>query len=112
MLCAYPVDSAAREFAARLEAELGPNSWFEQNFDRTIWYSTLVHFTGPIPDPAGLVDWVATRRDLDVGEVTMRRADLVRFRFNGRQPVCSMLARAELKSGLADASKPEPTVIS
>jgi hypothetical protein len=112
MLCAYPIDSAAGEFAARLEAELGPDGWFEQDFDRTIWYSTLVHFTGPIPDTAGLVDWVATRRDLDVGEVTVGQADLVRFRFNGRQPVCSMLVRAELKSGLTDASQPEPTVIS
>ena len=105
MLCAYPTDSAAGEFAARLEAELGPDSWFEQDFDRTIWYSTLVHFTGPIPDPAGLVDWVATRRALDVGEVTMRQADLVRFRFNGWQPVCRHLVGARLDAVPVDVPR-------
>lgn len=82
------------EFAARLAEELGADAWFERDFDRNIWYSTLVHLTGPIADPAGLVDWVASRRDLALDAITVRASDLVRFRFGGRRPICQTLSRA------------------
>ncbi|GIG92038.1 hypothetical protein [Plantactinospora endophytica] len=87
MACAYPVDSAADDFAARLGAELGDDAWFEADFSRDIWYATLVHFTGPLRDPAALVDWVAARRGTDLGEAAIGAAELLRFRFDGRQPV-------------------------
>ncbi|WP_329110860.1 hypothetical protein OG792_17450 [Micromonospora sp. NBC_01699] len=96
MACAYPVDSAADDFAARLGDELGDDGWFEAGFARDIWYATVVHFAGPVSDPTGLVDWVAARRDLDLGESVIREAELLRFRYNGRQPVRVTLATTPL----------------
>ncbi|MBN1173078.1 MAG: hypothetical protein JXA67_12960 [Micromonosporaceae bacterium] len=105
MLCAYPIDSAAGEFAARLGEELGADAWFEQDFDRTIWYATLVHFTGPIADPAGVVDWVAARRDLPAGTIMVNTVALVRFRYDGRQPVCQTFAMVRFEAGAVGASR-------
>ncbi|MFC7548881.1 hypothetical protein [Plantactinospora sp. GCM10030261] len=96
MACAYPVDPAATDFAARLAKELGADGWFEADFNRDIWYATLVHFTGPVADPEALVDWVARRRTLDLGRMTTDVAELLRWRFNGRQPVRVSLATESL----------------
>ncbi|MGE5156127.1 MAG: hypothetical protein ACM3JP_01350 [Betaproteobacteria bacterium] len=96
MLCAYPTDSAADRVAGRLAHELGGDAWFEAEFHRDIWYATLVHFTGVVADPAGLVDWVASRRDLDLGVSDIDGMELTRFTYNGLQPVRSTLARAHL----------------
>jgi hypothetical protein len=101
MACAYPVDRAADEFAARLGEELGDDGWFEADFNRDIWYATLVHFTGPLDDPAALVDWVSARRDLDAGDGVVEEAELLRFQFDGRQPVRKPLAAAHLEARLA-----------
>lgn len=94
MLCAFPEDPAAAGFADRLGAELGTDGWFEAAYHRDIWYATLVHFAAEIRDPSGLVDWVAARRRLDLGTTTVGAADLLRFAYNGRQPVRVGLARA------------------
>ncbi|MFC6016346.1 hypothetical protein ACFP2T_09060 [Plantactinospora solaniradicis] len=94
MLCAFPEDSAAAGFADRLGEELGPDGWFEAAYHRDIWYATLVHFTSEIRDPQGLVDWVAARRHLDLGTTTVGAAELLRFAYNGRQPVRVGLSRA------------------
>jgi hypothetical protein len=84
MVCAYPTDGAADEFARRLGDELGDDGWFEAALHRDIWYATLVHFTGELADPAGLVQWVAERRQLDLGVVDAATAELVAFRYTGR----------------------------
>ncbi|MEO3746530.1 hypothetical protein [Plantactinospora sp. B5E13] len=96
MACAYPVDSAADRFAARLGVELGDDAWFEADFHRNIWYATLVHFAGPIADPAAVVEWVAARRHRSLGTAEVTAAELVRFRFNDRQPVRVPLATRQL----------------
>lgn len=96
MACAFPEDGAADDFARRLGDELGPDGWFEANYHRDIWYATLVHFTGELRDPRGLVDWVAARRRLNLGCTAVGAAELLRFRYNGRQPVRVALARATL----------------
>nr|MDT0658699.1 hypothetical protein [Micromonospora sp. DSM 115978] len=96
MVCAFPLDGAADEFADRLGEELGPDGWFEDGYHRDIWYATLVHFTGEVRDRQGLVDWVTGRRTLDLGETTVDKADLLRFRHNGRQPVRVGLGHARL----------------
>lgn len=96
MACAYPTDSAADDFAARFGDELGDDGWFEAGFIRDIWYATVVHFTGPLTNPAALVDWVAARRHLGLGEAVVGEAEVLRFRFNGRQPVRVALAAAPL----------------
>ncbi|GAA4701500.1 hypothetical protein Prum_058710 [Phytohabitans rumicis] len=100
MACAYPLDSAADEFAARLGEELSDDGWFEADFHRNIWYATLVHFIGPLEDPVDLVDWVAARRHLDLGEGVIEEAELLRFKFNGRQPVRAGLAAAPLAAAV------------
>ena len=63
---------------------------------RDIWYATLVHFTGEIRDRQGLVDWVAARRRLDLGVARIDETELLRFRYDGRQPVRHTLYRAPL----------------
>ena len=96
MVCAFPLDDAADGFADRLGEELGSDGWFEDIHHRDIWYATLVHFTGEVRDRQGLVDWVGRRRDLHLGEAAVDRAELLRFRHNGRQPVRVGLGHARL----------------
>lgn len=108
MAGAYPVDDAADEFADRLGEALGPDGWFEADFHRDIWYATLVHFTGEIRDPSGLVEWVDRRRDLDLGEATIDGAELLRFRYDGRQPVRVRLGSAALTGQRTADSIPDP----
>jgi hypothetical protein len=107
MVCAVPQDIAANDYAGRLRAELGADGWFEDQYHRDIWYATLVHFTGDLDDPQGLVDWVAARRHLDLGVTHADEAELLRFRYNGRQPVRETLARTPLGLALV-AQAPAP----
>jgi hypothetical protein len=101
MVCALPEDDSANEFAGRLGAELGADGWFEDRYHRDIWYATLVHFTGDLDDPRGLVDWVGARRQLDLGVTHADEAALLRFRYDGRQPVRQTLARTPLGNRMA-----------
>jgi hypothetical protein len=50
------------------QPEVGRGRLVRAEFVRDIWYVTLVHFTGPVVDPAGLVDWVVARRTLNLRE--------------------------------------------
>lgn len=90
MACAVPADGAAEHFrgalAEELAEQLGPTGWSEWDVARDIWYANLVHFAGDIPDPAALVDWVARRRDLDLGTFPLTRARLWRYTFDERRP--------------------------
>jgi hypothetical protein len=94
MACAYPVDDAADDFADRLGVELAEDGWFEAAYRRDIWYTTLLHFAAEVRDPAGLVEWVSRRRSMDLGVVELDDAELLTFRYNGRQPVRLALAQA------------------
>jgi hypothetical protein len=99
MVCAYPADRAAGDFAARLAAALGPDGWFEEHYDRNIWYATVLHFAAAIEDRAALVRWVADRRDLPLGEARFDAADLVRFEHRAGHPAPVSLARAPFAGG-------------
>ncbi len=96
MLCASPSDHTVERFAGYLAEELADDAWFEGGFDRDIWYSNLVHFTGLPEDSQALVEWVAARRSLDLGSSVHTSADLVAWTFNDRQMVPATLGRAEL----------------
>jgi hypothetical protein len=94
MACAEPEDGTAPAFAAALAEELGDDGWYEAGFDRTIWYSTLVHFAGPIAQPAGLVQWVAEHRKTFIAQAFLPVTELIRYRHNGRHTELESLATA------------------
>jgi hypothetical protein len=97
MACAEPDDdSCAARFADALHEELGPDAWLEEHFDRNIWYSTLVHFAGPIDDPQGLVQWVSQRRETLVGRAILDEVQLIRYTHNGHHTEMVPLASAVL----------------
>lgn len=87
MACATSVDGAADQLRHRLETELGEDGWLERvAFERgrdPIWYSTLVHFTGPISNARTLVNWVDQRRDLPLGIETFDSMALCAWAFDG-----------------------------
>jgi hypothetical protein len=103
MLCASPSGPTAERFAECLEEELADDAWFEAGFHRDIWYANLVHFTGLPADPRALVEWVANRRNLDLGSSVHTCAHLVAWKFNDRHMVPATLGRAELSGSTAAA---------
>lgn len=96
MYCAEPLDDAAGVLVAVLDDELGADCWFEADVTRDIWYANVVHFAGPIADPTGLVDWVASHRGHRIGETKIAEIELVRWAYDGRQAVPVTLARSAL----------------
>lgn len=96
MVCAEPVDESAADFAQALGEELGPDGWFEADFNRSIWYSTLVHFAGPIDDPRALVEWVEQRCETPVVHAIFDTAQIVRYVFNGHHAELATLASVVL----------------
>ena len=97
MACAWPCDDAADDFAATLEVALGPDGSYETG-ERDIWYANVLHFAGPVADPAGLIDWVTQRRELDLGEVTMEAAELCQWVPGPRRPAPRVLASVRLEN--------------
>jgi hypothetical protein len=91
MASATPIGPAAETFACTLAEELGEGGWYEADFDRSIWYTNLVHFTGPLVGRRELVDWVAARRDIDLGPVETR-VELLHWVFDGCQMLPVVLA--------------------
>ena len=81
MVCAYPVNENADAFADLLRCELGADAWREAQLSRTIWYANILHFAADIAAPAQLIEWVGSRRELDLGRAVIDTADLVRFRY-------------------------------
>ena len=81
MVCAHPVDDNADRFMDLLNDELGDDAWREAGFRRDIWYANLLHFAADIAAPSELIEWVAQRRELDLGRVVIDIAELVRFRY-------------------------------
>jgi hypothetical protein len=92
LACAYPVDDAADTLATNLKDHIGRNRLSE----RDIWYATLLHFAGPVDRPQELIDWVAARRTLDLGQTHFGRAHLVRSRSSGGLPAPVTLTSAAL----------------
>lgn len=99
MASAEPIGSGADDFAAALAEELGPWGFYEASFDRSIWYSNLIHFTGPLAAPEALVQWVARRRALDLGVTEVPAAHLLDWKYDGCQMVPVSLGRSTFASG-------------
>jgi hypothetical protein len=92
LACAYPVDDAADTLATNLKDSIGRNRFS----DRDIWYATVLHFTGAIPQPQALIDWVAERRTLALGQTRIDEVDLLGWRSAGALPQAVPLASAAL----------------
>ncbi|HEX3812108.1 MAG TPA: hypothetical protein VHX59_04625 [Mycobacteriales bacterium] len=98
MVCAEPVDGNAERLAAGLEKQLGDDGWFEADLVRDIWYCNVVHFAGAIePDRAAeLVDWVAARRSLALGDAVAHNVELVQWVYRDGRIVPTVLFQAPL----------------
>jgi len=107
MVCAHPVDDNADRFMDLLKDELGDDDWFEAGFRRDIWYANILHFAADVAQPARLVEWVAQRRELDLGRTVMDTVDLVRFRHEDGP--CGQLMRPEVLASVRTGSSGQPT---
>jgi hypothetical protein len=103
MACATQVDGSADRLADAFAEELGADGWREGGFRRDIWYANLLHLSGDVAHPRPLVDWVADRRHLPLGELAAAQVHLARYRWvdgpgaRGMQPV--VLERVPLVGG-------------
>jgi hypothetical protein len=65
----------------RLGAALGPLAWFEDQWQRRdIWYSSVLHFAGPLRDAPGLVAWAKRNRQSLAHDIVLDALTLTRFR--------------------------------
>ncbi|MGY0230450.1 hypothetical protein [Longispora urticae] len=87
MACAAAEGDTAELLKDRFGAALGPDGYYEADFHRTIWYSNLVHFAGPVAEPARLADWVGERRQLHLGDALVTEVELLRWDYDGSQMV-------------------------
>ena len=78
---AEPVGDEPWELMRRLRAALGPLAWFEDQWQRDIWYSSVVHFAAPIRDAPGLIDWAKARRSSLAHDIVLDALTLTRFRY-------------------------------
>lgn len=85
MLALHPVGDSAARLAAALEEALGQEGWFEKGRPRDIWYLNVVHFTGSIADPRGLVQWVETRDGSEGSPVHAESLEAVQWEFERQQ---------------------------
>jgi len=81
MVCAHPVDDNGERFMDLLGDELGDDAWREAGLRRDIWYASILHFAADIAMPAGLIEWVAQRREIGLGHTATDTAELVRFHY-------------------------------
>ena len=93
-------DGRADELRRRFAAELGADGWLEDTAFKTgrdpIWYSSLLHFAGPIESPANAVEWVDARRDTAIGEQSFESAALCRWEFDARCMLPSIIGAVPL----------------
>ncbi|HEY6740266.1 MAG TPA: hypothetical protein VI076_15590 [Actinopolymorphaceae bacterium] len=105
LACGVPADGAAESLRDLLGAALAARNVdeFESGRTRDMWHSTLVHLTGPVADPRGLVDWVCQRRRVEPGTMHAGDLELVRYRYADKRMRIVTLAMAALGRTAADA---------
>ena len=82
MVQAEPLDDAPWALMRRLGAALGPLAWFEDQWQqRDIWYSSVLHFAGPLRDAPGLVAWAKRNRQSLAHDIVLDALTLTRFRY-------------------------------
>lgn len=99
LVAAEPVNASAAGLRRVVSDELGDDGQFEATSYRgDVWWSTLLHFSGPLADGAALVAWVDERRTLGVGEFRASSLDLVRYEYDGARTAPVTLASVPLES--------------
>jgi hypothetical protein len=100
MACAAPVGPAPDTLSRDLAAALSAEGCGQSGRAPDIWYLNLVYFTGPVPDPRGLVEWIAARRETKVTDVLAADIHLVRWRHvgDGMAPIVLASAVTQLAS--------------
>jgi hypothetical protein len=87
MATASSPDARAHRLRSRFAEELGAGGWLEDTYYENgrdpIWYCTLVHFTGPIADPVGLVRWVEDCSTMPIGRESYPSLALCQWSFDG-----------------------------
>ncbi len=82
--------------SAALADELGDDAWLERDHHpRTMRHVSVLHFGAEIVHPAALVDWVADRRNVEIGASMIDSVELVRFRHR-RSPGRQVMAPVRL----------------
>jgi hypothetical protein len=94
MACATPADAAADDLARHVTDALSAEGCGHAGRAPDIWYLNLVYFTGPVRNPHGLVEWVATRRETKVSDAWAHGIQLVRWRHTGDGMIPVVLASA------------------
>lgn len=74
---ATPVDGAAGELRASLGSAL--HDEYGADYRGDAWWSSLLHFTGPVPRPDELVAWVEARQQADLGRFVAGEVEVVRY---------------------------------
>ncbi|MGH8793678.1 MAG: hypothetical protein ACRDXX_13675 [Stackebrandtia sp.] len=69
---------------------------YERSFTRDLWYLSLLHFGAPVPDPAALADWAASRRDQRIGSVVYRSVQICGWRLVDGSMIARILHEAKL----------------
>jgi hypothetical protein len=102
------IEQATRHFAA-IDAEVGGGLSREAAVGQLKYAVDLARYASysePVGNRLLTVVAVAARRRLDLGVAQVGEAELLRFHYNGRQPVRQALARAPLGLVLVEASAP------
>lgn len=82
MACAVPLSDAADSLMDRYGPALREDAWLEGSSTwRDIWYLSLVHFAAPIPDPHRLINWMADRRDHEIGTFSTGTTEIIRCHY-------------------------------
>lgn len=93
---AEPADHATSHLRPAVLAALGDAATVDSSYRGDRWWCSLLHFTGPIANPRGLVDWVDARTDLDLGPFRGELLELVRYEHDGERTVPVPLASFRL----------------
>jgi hypothetical protein len=93
---AEPVDDAPGQLRAQVLRRLGTLGDQEAHYRRATWWSTLLHFAAPVPDPEALTDWVDARTRLPAVPLTGDRLEVVRYAHDGSRVVPVPLATVQL----------------
>jgi len=103
----HPLDGVLATVQSQFTEELrnrdaaGFETWV-----RDRWYVSLLHFAGPVANPARVARWCDERRNLRIGVVALNHAEVIRWHFTGDGVQAQSLHKAPLGNGSVLGSRP------